>query len=119
MSGKRSKRKGAGGEREWASYLRSKGFKDARRGVQYSGIEGEDVVGLEGIHIEVKRVEALRLYPSIKQSIEDAKSEHVPIVAHRKNREDWVVIMMADDFIELYKNARKPSPLLQNKIDNY
>jgi Holliday junction resolvase len=38
-----SKRKGAAGEREWALTLRQHGW-DARRGQQFSGIEGEDVV---------------------------------------------------------------------------
>ena len=47
-------RKGKHGEREAAKYLRSLGF-DCRRGQQHAGgPESPDVVGIPGIHIEVK-----------------------------------------------------------------
>lgn len=56
-----SRNKGAAGERELAGKLRDYGY-DARRGQQYSGANGDaDVVGLPGIHIEVKRVERLNI----------------------------------------------------------
>lgn len=101
-----SKRKGVEGEREWAKFCREQGFKDARRGQQYSGIEGEDVVGLPGIHQEVKRVERLNVSDAIRQAIRDKEEEDIPIVAHRKNREEWLVTMTADDWFKLYKAWR-------------
>ena len=56
-----SRNKGAKGERELAEKLRGMGFK-TRRGQQYSGANGDaDVVGIEGLHIECKRVERLDL----------------------------------------------------------
>lgn len=56
-----SRQKGARGERELARILREYGY-DCRRGQQYCGANGDaDVVGLEGIHIECKRVERLNL----------------------------------------------------------
>ena len=57
MSGKKSRDKGKRGERMARDYLRSLGYGDARRGQQYSGVEGRDVVVLESlprVHIEVK-----------------------------------------------------------------
>jgi len=54
-----SKRKGKRGELELAKKLKEYGFS-ARRGQQYSGIGGDDVVGLDGVHIECKRAERLR-----------------------------------------------------------
>lgn len=101
-----SKRKGSQGEREFAKLCREHGFSEARRGQQFSGIEGKDVVGLEGIHIEVKRVERLNIDKAMKQSIKDSKEGEIPIVAHRKNREDWKITMRADDFFKLYKAWR-------------
>jgi len=101
-----SKRKGSQGEREFATLCRKHGFENARRGQQYSGIEGKDVVGLEGIHIEVKRVERLNIDEAMKQSIRDSKEGEMPIVAHRRNREEWKVTMRADDFFKLYKAWR-------------
>ena len=62
--------KGKAGERELAKKLKEYGF-DCRRGQQYSGIEGEDVVGLDGIHIEVKRVERLNIYDAVDQAKRD------------------------------------------------
>ena len=59
--GKTSRDKGKRGEREVASLLRSYGY-DTHRGQQYhGGKDSPDVVGLPGIHIEVKRTEAFRL----------------------------------------------------------
>lgn len=68
-----SRTKGAIGEREVASMLREYGYK-ARRGQQYSGANGDaDVVGLPGIHIEVKRREKLNIYDAIDQAKRDRK----------------------------------------------
>lgn len=106
MSKINSRQKGAAGEREFANLLKEHGFEDARRGQQYSGIEGEDVVGLPHIHIEVKRVENLNLYNAMEQSIEDAEDGEIPIVAHRKNRQDWQVTMRLEDFKEIKKSSK-------------
>ena len=101
-----SREKGKAGEREFAALCRKHGFENARRGQQFSGIEGKDVVGLEGIHIEVKRVERLNIDEAMKQSIRDSKEGEIPIVAHRKNREPWKVTMRAEDWFEMYKAWR-------------
>lgn len=109
--GKRSKRKGADGEREVASILRSHGF-NARRGEQYCGANGDaDVVGLPGIHIEVKRVERLELYTALSQSKHDARDGEQPIVIHRKNNCDWVVIQPLEDWLKLYAETDLPDML--------
>lgn len=102
-----SREKGKAGEREFAALCRKHGFKNARRGQQYSGVEGKDVVGLEGIHIEVKRVERLNIDEAMKQSIRDSKEGEIPIVAHRRNRESWKITMRAEDFFRLYKAWRE------------
>ena len=50
-----SKQKGARGERELSSKLKEYGYS-TRRGQQYCGANGDaDVVGLNGVHIEVKK----------------------------------------------------------------
>lgn len=99
-----SKRKGARGEREWASFCRDQGY-EARRTAQYCGNTGEasDVVGLPGIHIEVKRVERLNLDDAMSQAIRDSQELKIPIVAHRKNNAPWLVTMRAEEWFELYK----------------
>ena len=96
-----SKAKGAKGERELAKLLKEYGY-NCRRGQQYSGIEGEDVVGLDYIHCEVKRVEKLNLYDAMEQSKRDRKQGQFPAVFHRKNSKKWIVSMELDDWIKLY-----------------
>jgi len=100
-----SKEKGKRGEREFANFCKEHGFK-CRRGQQYNGLEGEDVVGLEGIHIEVKRDERLNVYNALIQSENDAKEGQLPIVAHRKNKQLWMITMYADDWFCLYKKFK-------------
>jgi len=97
-----SKRKGKRGELELAKKLQEYGF-NTRRGQQYSGLGGDDVVGLEGIHIECKRVERLNVYDAMKQACKDAEADELPAVFWRKNKEQWVVTMDLCDWIELYK----------------
>ena len=83
-----SKRKGAKGELEFAKLCSECGW-ESRRTQQYCGNTGDaaDIVGLPGIHIEVKRVEALNINKAMEQSERDAFQKgdnETPIVAHRK-----------------------------------
>ena len=96
-----SKQKGAKGERELANKLKDYGY-NTRRGQQYNGLEGEDVVGLDYIHIECKRVERLNLEEAMQQAKRDSEKGQLPAVFHRKNRSKWLVTMELDDWIKLY-----------------
>lgn len=103
--GKKSRDKGKRGERELAGILREYGY-DAHRGVQYhGGADSPDVVGLPGIHIECKRTEALSLYTALAQAKGDCGNK-MPVVMHRRNDCEWVVIQPLADWIELYKEAK-------------
>ena len=98
-----SRNKGKRGELEVAHLLQKHGY-DARRGQQFSGANGDaDVVGLPGIHIEVKRVEKLNVESAMDQSIRDAKEGEKPAVFHRKDRRKWLVTMPFDEWIEMYQ----------------
>ena len=92
-----SKRKGKEGELELARVLRTYGY-DTRRGQQYSGVNGDaDVVGLPGVHIEVKRYKTMtgaRLAAAIKQAENDAPFNEVPAVFYREDRKDWRVCIV-------------------------
>ena len=89
------------GEREFAALCRNNGY-ECRRGQQFSRLEGEDVVGLPNIHIEVKRVEKLNIHNAMDQSIRDAR-EKLPIVAHRRNDCSWLITMPVEAWFELYR----------------
>ena len=97
MSKINSKAKGDAGERELARLLRSQGHLCARRGQQYSGVNGDaDVVGVKGIHIEVKRQEKVFDEKWMKQAEDDARKGEIPVVVYRRNHEQWKLLIRQD-----------------------
>ncbi len=108
MGGKTSQRKGAEGERELAALLRERGWPVVRGGSQTYG-EIPDLIGLPGIHIEVKRVERLNLGDAMGQAVRDAARFHdgAPTVFHRRSRQPWLVTMQLSDWLQLYKRAQR------------
>ena len=97
-----SKSKGKRGELEWARFCRERGF-ECRRSQQFCGADGDaDVIGIDGLHMEVKRVEKLNLEAAFDQSKNDSRDGETPIVAHRKNRGEWLVTLRADDFLKIW-----------------
>ena len=98
-----SKAKGARFERTLASRLREYGY-DCRRGQQYCGANGDaDVVGLPGVHIEVKRRERLDIYEAVEQAKREAKPGELPVVFFRKNNSEWLSIMPIDACMTMYR----------------
>ena len=98
-----SRNKGKVGEREWANFLKAHGLP-ARRSEQYCGAAGDaDVLceALERFHQEVKRVERLDIHDAIQQARDDSNGVKTPIVAHRRNRTDWLVTMLASDWLKI------------------
>lgn len=107
MSGKTSRDKGKRGELFVAHLLQEKGY-DASRSAQHCGKTGQaaDVIGLPGIHIEVKFVERMTLYPWMEQAIRDSEANgegNMPAVFHKQNRKDLLVTMRFEDWIRLYQ----------------
>jgi Holliday junction resolvase len=97
-----SRAKGAAGERELSKVLGELLGVPMRRGQQFSGLAGNaDVVGIEGLHVECKRVQSLNVSKAIQQSIRDSKPGSVPVVAHRKNGEQWLLTCCLDDLVDL------------------
>lgn len=103
-----SKNKGSRGERELAEELRKYGFDDAKRMQQFcGGADSPDVSGIDGIHIECKRVEKLNIYDAMEQSERDSEGKTLPAVFHRRNRKKWLVTMYLQDWIEVYNGKFK------------
>jgi Holliday junction resolvase len=93
--------KGKRGERELARLLTLNGHP-AHRGQQYSGGADSPDVICESLpfHFEVKRTERLRLHEAMNQATSDA-GDMTPAVAHRRNRDEWLVTMRLSDLLEL------------------
>lgn len=101
--GKSSQRKGAAGERELAALLSAAGYECQRGGSLTFG-EIPDVLGLPGIHVEVKRVEKLNVGEAMEQAIRDSDRmlDGMPALFHRRNRKPWLVTMRLQDWLKLY-----------------
>ena len=104
--GRPSQRKGADGERELAARLRQHGYEIARGGFCFGSTP--DLVGLPGVHIEVKRVERLNVGEAMNQAIRDAErfQDGAPALFHRRNRQPWLVTMRFEDWIRGYQKSR-------------
>lgn len=100
--GKAARNKGADAERELANLIRDTWGYDVHRGKVFYG--ESDMVGLSGIHPEVKRQERLNLYEAMKQAISESekRGDGLPTVFHRRDREGWLVTMRLEDWIDLY-----------------
>lgn len=105
-TGAKSQRKGRAAERELAAILQGHGY-DVRPGEPVSYGKEPDVVGLPGIHCELKRREHVDLSAALTQAAKDAErfGDGLPTVFHRGNRQRWRVTMELDRWLTLYKAA--------------
>jgi hypothetical protein len=106
--GKREREKGARGERLWRDVCRAEGFENVERGCQLyqTGAEIADVIGLPGLHQEIKFVERLNVRQAMEQSEKDCEAAgrgELPILAHKTSRKEWLVTLRAKDFFKLYR----------------
>lgn len=103
--GKSAKAKGKRGELLLVHFLEKFGLH-TKRGMVW--LNQSDVIGLDGIHIEVKNMESLNVRKALDQAIDEAekKKDGLPAVFWHKSRKGWVTIMRTEDWITLYKLAR-------------
>ena len=107
--GKSSQRKGREGERELRDILKEYGYP-VECGEPESFGKVPDLVGLPGIHVEVKRVERLNVPEAMRQAVRDSERfrDGMPALFHRRNRQPWLVTVRLDDFMRMY-NAQADS----------
>jgi Holliday junction resolvase len=101
-----SRQKGIRGELAFVHECKKHGY-NVRRSQQYCGNTGEamDVVGLQGIHCEVKNSKVLRLKEYLEQAKNDAEKANkgnLPAVFYKIPRGDWVTIMPLEAWLTLY-----------------
>lgn len=101
--GKSSQAKGRRAELELVRLFQAYGIP-AEPGQAVSYGATPDIVGVDGIHVEVKRRENVNLSAALEQAQQDAErfGDGLPAVFHRKNREGWRVTMVLSDWLELY-----------------
>lgn len=101
--------KGRRAEIELSRLLNERGYH-TRPGEAVSFGREADIVGLDGVHIEVKRRECPDISAALRQAREDADyfGDGLPAVFHRGNRQQWRVVMTLDDWLRLYERRRSP-----------
>ena len=104
MSGRTSQTKGRRAEQELAKIFQGYGY-DVRPGAALSFGAEPDLVGLKGVHCELKRREHVDLSAALKQAAADAEKfgDGLPTVFHRTNRQGWRATMTLESWLELYK----------------
>lgn len=98
--GRYSRQKGKRGERLCRDEIKEQLGVPCRRGVQFAGGAGSpDVVLLVEtvLHFEAKAVERLNLHAAMAQSIADAGEGRLPLVWHKRSREDSLLTMRMKD----------------------
>jgi Holliday junction resolvase len=107
---KSQRTKGAAGEREWCEFLRKHGFKAQR--LLGQARDGGDVP-CPPVLWEVKRRKGIAVRIFLDQAVQSVLTYHsreeckLPAVAMREDgRSDWMVLLRAEDFIQLIKDAR-------------
>lgn len=96
-----SRTKGGAGEREVVAIAHAHGLTAARRNFMSGGQGGGDILGVPGVHIEVKRQERCSIWEWIKQATADARPTDTPVVAFRRNGDGWYAALPLDDLLAL------------------
>lgn len=102
---RKSRRKGARGEREVAKLLRETGTDETAHRGSFSD-SGCDIKATIPYHFEVKRTEVPALYSAFKQACRDADILKVPVVVHRKNEGEWMAFLRFEDLLTLMRDAK-------------
>ena len=104
-NGNYSRNKGKRGELALVHFLNERGLS-VKRGMVF--LNQSDVIGLLGIHCEVKNKERLNVRAAMDQAITEAKKrkDGMPTVFWKVSRKPWLTIMLTEDWVKLYKMAR-------------
>lgn len=117
MNGKGKRTKGQVGEREWADILNKKFETNYKRTPMSGGMDLKGDVGraygskpsrIDDFSWEVKRQEKLNIYKALDQAQRDSRSL-TPVVAHRRNQDQWKITMYAEDFLNILKELEELS----------
>ncbi len=105
--GKSNRDRGAEAERQVADIFKAAGFRTVRRGQVFN--HESDVIGVPGLHIEVKYCKTAKVWEWLRQAELEAelKGDGVPVIWFRRPRVPFRVIVPARLFLEMYAAWRK------------
>lgn len=99
------RRKGKAGELEVVRAIKDAGWPNAERtsNGRAQHARGDIAGGPQGVHIEVKRQEALNVPKAFRQIESDANPLDVPVLVHRPSGHDWMATLPLDEMLALLK----------------
>jgi Holliday junction resolvase len=110
--GKMQRTKGAKAEREFAEILNKKFGAKYKRTPLSGGMDlkgdirrsyGSKHTIVDDFHWEIKRQETISIHKWYNQAKSDAPSLMMPVVAFRRNNDEWKVTLSAEDFLNVIK----------------
>lgn len=60
-----------------------------------------DLMGFTGYHVEAKRQETIKIHEWTRQTDLDCPEGSQPLLAYRRSREPWRVVITLDHFLDL------------------
>lgn len=99
-----SRRKGKGAELEVVHLLQANGWPDARRSGDAGQIDGDIENGPDGMLLEVRRREALRIGEWCREVEAEAVARangEVPVLAFRQSNQPWRAVLPLTDLLAL------------------
>lgn len=121
MSGATSRRKGAGAERELFGLLNTElGHEWFKRNLLQTRQGGCDDQNAEVFALEVKRQENVALHKWLEQTLAQAKPGQVPVLAYRRNKEPWRLLVVLDisGFCQLFRKLCGLPVKSRTELDN-
>tara|TARA_R110000803_G_scaffold148551_5_gene214032 strand:+ start:314 stop:736 length:423 start_codon:yes stop_codon:yes gene_type:complete len=113
-----SNSKGKRAEREAAAALQRVFGVACRRSQQYAGgTDSADVIGVDGVHVEVKHQERMRLFDWVEQAVRDC-GQNVPVVLHKQNRKPWLITIQLDDVPRFVDTIAKNEAIANHTLCN-
>ena len=105
-----SKSKGTRGEHEIEKILQDHGIHAFRNDQIFKGGKGNpdvfaEIAGIQ-LHIEVKRCERLNVTEAMHQAERDSMENALPVVAHRRNREKWLITVRLEDLLNIISEKK-------------
>ena len=80
----------------------------------------DDIEGIDFIHAEVKFVQKLNIENAMEQAVRDnlaSKRKAFPTVFHKKNRQELLVTMRFDDWLQMYNEYYSSMKLAEREKD--
>jgi hypothetical protein len=107
MSGRRSRDKGARGEREVADLLRAV-FPAVRRrcaGEESQSCQGRDLDGTPGLVVQCQLSDAPTIERKLREAIGASGGDEVPVAFTRRTRGEWLATLRGADLVKLLRRA--------------